>query len=98
MTETPAGEHPLPQITDRQTWQAKLDELRVKEKAHTRVGDALAAERRRLPMVEVDARTALIGADGPVSLIDIIDGRSVLIAYFYMWQSGRASAGQCGGC
>ena len=50
MTETSAAEYPLPQIADRQTWQAKIDELRVKEKAHTRAGDALAAERRRLPM------------------------------------------------
>ncbi|MGH9263264.1 MAG: DUF899 family protein [Acidimicrobiales bacterium] len=39
--------------------QAKIDQLRVKEKAHTRAGDALAAERRRLPMVEVDPQTLL---------------------------------------
>src|SRR5258705_8711076 len=89
MTETPAAEHPLPQIADRQTWQAKIDELRVKEKAHTRAGDALAAERRRLPMVEVDPQTPLIGADGPVPLIDIFDGRSQLIAYFQMWRTPR---------
>jgi len=31
MTETPGAEHPFPQIADRQTWQAKIDELRVKE-------------------------------------------------------------------
>jgi hypothetical protein len=30
----------------------------------------LAAERRRLPMVAVDPTTKLIGADGPVPLID----------------------------
>src|SRR6185503_17250982 len=82
MTETPAAEHSLPQVTDRQTWQAKIDELRVKEKAHTRAGDALAAERRRLLMVEVDPQTPLIGADGLVTLIDLFDRRSQLIAYF----------------
>lgn len=61
----------MPQVTVRATWQAKIDQLRVKEKAHnTRAGDALAAERRRLPMVEVDPTTNLIGADGPVPLID----------------------------
>src|SRR5215204_622577 len=80
MTEMRAGERPLPQIIDRQGWQARIDELRVKEKAHTRAGDALAAERRRLPMVEVDPRTPLIGADGAVPLIDIFDGRAQLIA------------------
>ncbi|OLB76464.1 MAG: hypothetical protein AUI14_18670 [Actinobacteria bacterium 13_2_20CM_2_71_6] len=85
MTETPTAEHPLPQIADRQTWQAKIDELRVKEKAHTRAGDALAAERRRLPMVEVDPQTPLIGADGPVPLIDIfsyLHSRDVSYATF----------------
>jgi predicted dithiol-disulfide oxidoreductase (DUF899 family) len=80
MTETATSNHALPQVIDRATWQAKIDQLRVKEKAHTRAGDALAAERRRLPMVEVDPTTNLIGADGPVPLIDIFDGRSQLIA------------------
>jgi hypothetical protein len=47
-------------ITDRLTWQAKIDELRVKEKAHTWAGDALAAEPRGLSMVEVDPQTPLI--------------------------------------
>ena len=72
MTEEKATGNPLPQVADRRTWQAKIDELRVKEKAHTRAGDALAAERRRLPMVEVDPQTPLIGADGPVPLIDVL--------------------------
>lgn len=91
-------EHPLPQITDRKTWQAKVDELRVKEKALTRAGDALAAERRRLPMVEVDPQTPLIGADGTVPLIDVFEGRSQLIAYFQMWHIGKPAAEQCEGC
>jgi len=98
MTEKTATGGPLPQITDRLTWQAKIDELRVKEKAHTRAGDALAAERRRLPMVEVDPQTPLIGADGRVTLIDLFDGRSQLIAYFFMWHTGRPAAEQCEGC
>ncbi|SES33481.1 DUF899 family protein [Actinokineospora terrae] len=93
-----AGEHPLPQVTDRQAWQARIDELRVREKAHTRAGDALAAERRRLPMVEVDPTTPLTGAHGPVPLIDVFDGRSKLVAYFHMWHTGKPAADQCEGC
>ncbi|GAB3406165.1 DUF899 family protein [Flindersiella endophytica] len=46
--------YPLPEIVDRTAWQAELDKLLVREKAHTREGDAIAAARRRLPMVEVD--------------------------------------------
>lgn len=98
MTEPAEIERPLPPITDRVTWQARIDRLRVEEKAHTRVGDALAAERRRLPMVEVDASTTLVGADGPVALIDVFEGRSQLIAYYHMWHPGRPAADQCEGC
>src|SRR3954454_24881708 len=98
MTETPAAEYALPQVADRRTWQAKIDELRVREKAHTRAGDALAAERRRLPMVEVDPTTPLMGADGRVALIDVFEGRSQLIVYFHMWHTGKPAAQQCEGC
>ncbi len=45
-----------PSAVDRESFQKQLDELRVREKAHTREGDAIAAARRRLPMVEVDVR------------------------------------------
>ena len=65
----------LPAVVDRERWLARIEQLRVKEKAHTCAGDALAAERRRLPMVEVDPQTPLIGADGLVALIDIFDSR-----------------------
>jgi predicted dithiol-disulfide oxidoreductase (DUF899 family) len=78
-----------PPIVDRETWQNQLDALRVREKAHTREGDAIAAARRRLPMVEVDPQTPLIGDDGLLTLIDLFDGRSQLITYFHMWHPGR---------
>ena len=48
------GTSALPAVVDRAIWQAELDKLRVREKAHTREGDAIAAARRRLPMVEMD--------------------------------------------
>jgi predicted dithiol-disulfide oxidoreductase (DUF899 family) len=87
-----------PAAVDRATFQAVLDALRVREKAHTREGDAIAAARRRLPMVEVDAKTTLIGPDGPVSVLDAFDGRRQLIAYYFMWNPGRPAAEQCEGC
>jgi predicted dithiol-disulfide oxidoreductase (DUF899 family) len=87
-----------PAAVDRVTWQTELDKLRLREKAHTREGDAIAAARRRLPMVEVDPTTTLIGADGPVSLIDVFEGRLQLIVYFHMWHTGRPAAEQCEGC
>jgi predicted dithiol-disulfide oxidoreductase (DUF899 family) len=88
----------VPDVTDRAAWQSRIDALRVKEKAHTRAGDALAAERRRLPMVAVDPTTPLVGANGPVPLLDVFEGRSQLVAYFQMWHTGRPAAEQCEGC
>jgi predicted dithiol-disulfide oxidoreductase (DUF899 family) len=87
-----------PPVADRAAFQSELDRLRVREKAHTREGDAIAAARRSLPMVDVDPQTPLIGADGPAPLIDVFDGRSQLIAYFHMWHPGRPAAEQCEGC
>jgi len=88
----------LPARVDRATFQAELDRLRVREKAHTREGDAIAAARRRLPMVEVDPGLALTGPHGPLSLLDAFDGRRQLIAYTFMWHSGSPAAEQCEGC
>ena len=59
----------LPVAVDRATFEAELDGLRVREKAHTREGDAIAAARRRLPMVAVDAASALEGPHGPLTLL-----------------------------
>ena len=57
MTDFMRDELGAPKMVDRSTFQAGLDALRVREKAHTKEGDAIAAARRRLPMVEVDGAT-----------------------------------------
>ena len=87
-----------PKIVDRSTFQAELDALRVREKAHTREGDAIAAARRRLPMVEMDSAIPLIGEGGAVTLLDAFEGRRLLIAYYFMWHTGHPAAEQCEGC
>ena len=87
-----------PKIVDRASFQAELDALRVREKAHTREGDAIAAARRRLPMVEVDGATPLVGEHGAVTLLDAFEGRRILIAYYFMWHAGAPAAEQCEGC
>ena len=85
----------LPPVVDAATWRRELDALRVREKAATRELDAIAAERRRLPMVELPDYT-LEGEDGPVRLVDVFEGRSQLITYHHMWNP--ADEWQCGGC
>ena len=54
-----------PPVVDLATWQAARDELLVREKAHTREGDAIAAARRRLPMVELDGTVEVVGRRRP---------------------------------
>lgn len=73
-----------PHIVDRAAFEAELDDPRVREKAHTREGDAIVAGRRRLPMVELDPRIPLVGATGTAPPIGVFDGRSQLVAYHHM--------------
>ena len=88
----------MPAVVDRTRFQDELDALRVREKAHTREGDAIAAARRRLPREEVDPTTGLIGQHGPVTLLDVFEDRRQLIAYYFMWYAGRPAPEQCEGC
>jgi predicted dithiol-disulfide oxidoreductase (DUF899 family) len=92
--DTPA----MSAVVDRAKFQTELDALRVREKAHTREGDAIAAARRRLPVVEVDANLELIGPNGPLTLLEAFEGRRQLIAYYFMWHTGHPAAEQCEGC
>ena len=93
-----AANQAAPAAVDRATFQAELDQLRVREKAHTHEGDAIAAARRRLPMVEVDPGLTLAGPDGPLTLLEAFEGRRQLIAYYFMWHHGHPAAEQCEGC
>ncbi|WP_405833401.1 DUF899 family protein [Streptomyces sp. NBC_01176] len=87
-----------PPVVDLATWQAAREELLVREKAHTREGDALAAARRRLPMVELDGTVEVVGPDGPVPFLDLFQGRDELVVYQHMWHDGAPHQGQCEGC
>jgi predicted dithiol-disulfide oxidoreductase (DUF899 family) len=88
----------LPPVVDRATFDADLDHLRAREKAHTREGDEITAQRKRLPMVEVDASIPVTGPDGPVTLLEAFEGRKQLLAYYYMWHTGHPAEEQCQGC
>jgi predicted dithiol-disulfide oxidoreductase (DUF899 family) len=87
-----------PDVAGRAEYAAQVDALRVREKAHMREGDAIAAARRRLPMVAVDGAVQLFGANGQVTLLDAFEGRRMLIAYYFMWRAGRPAPDQCEGC
>ena len=86
MTDVMRKEVGAPKVVDRTTFDAQLDALRVREKAHTHEGDAIAAARRRLP------------TRGAVKLLDVFERRRQLIAYYFMWHTGHPAPEQCEGC
>src|ERR1700688_2365207 len=88
-----------PQVVDEDAWRTAHQALRAKEKGLTRARDELAAELRRLPMVRVQ-NYSFEGTDGPVSLLELFDGRPQLLLYHFMFAPGVhgwPNAG-CPGC
>jgi predicted dithiol-disulfide oxidoreductase (DUF899 family) len=89
-----------PPVVSAERWQQALDEIRAEEKQATRARDALAARRRRLPMVRIDKEYRFRGPQGEVRLQDLFEGRRQLIVYHFMFApgvDGWPDAG-CGGC
>ncbi|NLT05010.1 MAG: DUF899 domain-containing protein [Solirubrobacterales bacterium] len=90
----------MPPVVSPEEWTAAREELLVKEKELTRARDALAAERRRMPRMAVDRVYAFDGPDGPLSLLDMFEGRRQLIVYRFFYEPGVVGwpdAG-CRGC
>jgi predicted dithiol-disulfide oxidoreductase (DUF899 family) len=88
---------PRPRIVSAEQWQAERDALLVKEKEHTRALDALAAQRRRLPMVQLRTDYEFTAPDGrTVGLTDLFDGRRQLVIYHFMLSRGQDWI--CDGC
>ncbi len=85
----------LPETVSRAEWRAARAALLAKEKAATRARDALNAERRGLPMVEVDKEYVFEGGDGKATLLDLFEGRDQLVVYHFMfapeWDAGCRS-------
>ena len=82
----------LPEIVSRAQWRAAREELLVKEEAVARAREALNAERRRLPMVEVETEYVFEGGDGKAGLLDLFEGRRQLIVHHFVfapeWETG----------
>jgi len=77
-----------PPVVSKQEWNAARQQLLVKEKAHMRAGDALAAERRRMPWMAVERKYEFEGPKGKISLLDLFEGRPQLIIYRAFFEPG----------
>jgi predicted dithiol-disulfide oxidoreductase (DUF899 family) len=72
-------------IGTREEWEAAREQLLVREKKHTRLGDELAQQRRDLPWVPVDKDYRFDTEDGEKTLAELFDGRSQLLMYHFMF-------------
>jgi predicted dithiol-disulfide oxidoreductase (DUF899 family) len=86
----------LPPVVSETEWQEARDALLAEEKDATRARDALAAKRRRLPMVRIDKDYVFDGPAGKASLRDLFGGRRQLLLYHFMFGPNQ-NAG-CDGC
>jgi predicted dithiol-disulfide oxidoreductase (DUF899 family) len=87
-TDEGGGTMQTPPIVSAEEWQAAREKLLVKEKAHTRARDALAAERRRMPWLAVEKDYEFDGPDGKVDLPGLFAGRRQLIVYRAFFEPG----------
>jgi predicted dithiol-disulfide oxidoreductase (DUF899 family) len=77
-----------PPVVSPQEWKAAHAELLVKEKELTRARDALSAERRRMPWLEIEKDYEFDGPNGRVKLADLFEGRRQLIVYRFFYEPG----------
>jgi predicted dithiol-disulfide oxidoreductase (DUF899 family) len=81
-------------VVSRDEWLAARKELLAKEKELTRQRDALNAERRRLPMIRIEKEYVFEGPDLKASLLDLFDGRQLIVGHFMFdpsWDKGCPS-------
>ena len=72
-------------IGTREEWLAAREQLLVREKEHTRLGDQLAQQRRDLPWVPVEKQYRFDTDEGEKALVELFDGRSQLLVYHFMF-------------
>lgn len=81
MTEQLTGHR----IGTREDWLAAREQLLIREKEHTRLGDELAQLRRELPWVPVEQEYHFDTDEGKKALVELFDGRSQLLVYHLMF-------------
>ena len=86
----------LPPVVTATEWQAAHEALLAEEKEATRVRDALAAKRRRLPRFHIEKDYVFDGPDGKATLLDVFEGRRQLLLYHFMFGPNQDAG--CDGC
>jgi predicted dithiol-disulfide oxidoreductase (DUF899 family) len=86
----------LPNLVSAEEWEAANKRILSKEKELTRASDALAAERRRQPIMRVEKKYEFAGPNGKATLLDLFEGRPQLFVYNFMFGPNQDVG--CDGC
>jgi predicted dithiol-disulfide oxidoreductase (DUF899 family) len=86
----------LPEVVSQQEWEAANERLIAKEKALMKQSDAIAAERRRQPIMRIEKEYEFEGASGKATLLDLFEGRRQLFVYNFMFGPNQEVG--CDGC
>jgi predicted dithiol-disulfide oxidoreductase (DUF899 family) len=86
----------LPDVVSQEEWEAANGRILAREKAMTRESDALAAERRRQPVMRVENDYLFERPDGDANLLDLFEGRRQLFVYSFMFGPNQEVG--CDGC
>src|SRR5579864_3315302 len=86
----------LPNVVSAEEWEAANKRILSKEKEMTRASDALAAERRRQPIMKIEKRYEFVGPKGKATLLDLFEGRPQLFVYGFMFGPNQEVG--CDGC
>ena len=96
MTTTTPTAYALPKVVSRVDWLSARRALLAEEKSIKRQLDAVAARRRRLPMVRLEKPYHFTGPEGQLTLLDLFEGRRQLYVHHFMWN--EQSRTFCPGC
>lgn len=84
-----------PRVVSIEEWQQARDDLLKAEKEATRTLDAIAAQRRRLPMVSFGYDYTFESPTGQKTLLDLFEDQVQLAVYQFM---DRGPVEYCPGC
>ncbi len=86
----------LPKVVSAEEWETANKRMLAKEKEMTRASDALAAERRRQPIMRIEKQYEFEGRNGKATLVDVFEGRGQLFVYNFMFGPNQEVG--CDGC
>lgn len=85
----------LPKIATQEEWLVAREDLLAREEDLARMREAVNAERRRLPMVEITKDYVFDAPQGRIRLPDLFEGRRQLLVYHFWFEPGEEP---CEGC